>query len=317
MGSRSSTAIGERLPLVTLGDYDPDARRGPGVLGALRRRRHGRRSAFRTGRRSSTCRASAAARCGRSTRARRSWRRSPSCSTAASGSRTRTAATGRSARCSSTRERGLGLRVADDAETQLRRCCSRSDRLLDEPVDRAGEAAARRRLLPRPGQPRSRPEPARLARRSRRATARGSTTRSGRRSCSSARPTTASIRPSTARSPRRASSGTRKGTWAQVWKRFAETPERYPGIPEQLRKAQPLRAHRRATWMPGRRTTRRPRTSSATACATSRRSPPRARARRSLALEAEHAWRRGTVWADLGPGAAGVRPRAARRRSPS
>ena len=67
----------------------------------------------------------------------------------------------------------------------------------------------------------------------------GSTTPSGRRSCSNARPTTASIRPSTARSPPAASSGARKGRWANVWKRFAETPERYPGIPDQLRKARP------------------------------------------------------------------------------
>ena len=33
--------------------------------------------------------------------------------------------------------------------------------------------------------------------------------------------------------------GERNGTWGEVWKRFAETPERYPGVAEQLRKARP------------------------------------------------------------------------------
>lgn len=33
--------------------------------------------------------------------------------------------------------------------------------------------------------------------------------------------------------------GDRKSSWANVWKRFAETPERYPGIVDQLRKARP------------------------------------------------------------------------------
>ena len=65
--------------------------------------------------------------------------------------------------------------------------------------------------------------------------------------------------------------GERQGSWANVWKRFAETPERYPGIADQLRKARPeeliVDEPRRA----GRRTTRWPRTSSAVGCATSRR----------------------------------------------
>jgi hypothetical protein len=33
--------------------------------------------------------------------------------------------------------------------------------------------------------------------------------------------------------------GVRNGGWAHVWKRFAETPERYPGVVDQLRKARP------------------------------------------------------------------------------
>ncbi len=34
--------------------------------------------------------------------------------------------------------------------------------------------------------------------------------------------------------------GQRDGAWAEVWNRFAEIPERYPGIPERLRQAKPL-----------------------------------------------------------------------------
>jgi hypothetical protein len=34
--------------------------------------------------------------------------------------------------------------------------------------------------------------------------------------------------------------GQREGSWTQVWKRFAETPHRYPGIPERLRQAKPM-----------------------------------------------------------------------------
>lgn len=33
--------------------------------------------------------------------------------------------------------------------------------------------------------------------------------------------------------------GTRSGNWETVWHRYSEAPERYPGIPEQLRKARP------------------------------------------------------------------------------
>jgi len=33
--------------------------------------------------------------------------------------------------------------------------------------------------------------------------------------------------------------GTRTGVWGHIWKRFVDTPERYPGVPEQLRKARP------------------------------------------------------------------------------
>jgi hypothetical protein len=35
--------------------------------------------------------------------------------------------------------------------------------------------------------------------------------------------------------------GSREGSWAHVWKRFAETPERYPGVPERLRQARPMK----------------------------------------------------------------------------
>src|SRR5262249_14557456 len=34
--------------------------------------------------------------------------------------------------------------------------------------------------------------------------------------------------------------GERKGEWVEVWRRWAEMPERYPGIPGLLRQAKPL-----------------------------------------------------------------------------
>jgi hypothetical protein len=37
--------------------------------------------------------------------------------------------------------------------------------------------------------------------------------------------------------------GEREGPWAEVWKRFAEFPQRYPGIPPRLDRAKPLELH--------------------------------------------------------------------------
>jgi hypothetical protein len=90
----------------------------------------------------------------------------------------------------------------------------------------------------------------------------------------------------------------REGGWEHVWRRFRETPERYPGIPLQLQKAKPMELFvepheawpqdnesaeqqlRDALEMLPKLTTE--------------------EARHKVAeLEAQHAWRRATVWADL------------------
>lgn len=92
--------------------------------------------------------------------------------------------------------------------------------------------------------------------------------------------------------------GEREGPWAQVWKRFAETPERYPGIPDRLRQARPLElfSEHAEAW---------PQDNEAAedqlrnllldfAALTAEGARKEAKA-----VDAEHARRRGTVWADL------------------
>ena len=93
--------------------------------------------------------------------------------------------------------------------------------------------------------------------------------------------------------------GGRQGGWANVWKRFAETPERYPGIPEQLRKARPdqLIVENDDAWPQDNQTAEeslrnRLRDFEALTAEGAR--------QEALRLDAEHAWRRSTVWADLG-----------------
>lgn len=92
--------------------------------------------------------------------------------------------------------------------------------------------------------------------------------------------------------------GGRSGPWANVWKRFAETPERYPGIADQLRKARPeeLLVDHPDVWPQDNEMAE-----------DQLRSLLRdfevltaEGARKEIArLDGEHAWRRGTVWADL------------------
>ena len=193
-------------------------------------------------------------------------------------------------------ERGLGLRVADDAET-ARRCCLRSTGFS---ISRrpAREAGARCRLLPRPRQPRPSPKPARLARRSRRVSGSASTRRSGRRSCSSARRTTASIPCAMVRSlPRESSASAR----ASGRRSGSDSPTRPSGT-----RASPSSSARRSRWSSSfehvdawpqdneiaedqlRNLLRDFEVLTAEG------------ARKEAArLDAEHAWRRGTVWADL------------------
>ncbi len=92
--------------------------------------------------------------------------------------------------------------------------------------------------------------------------------------------------------------GEQEGTWAQVWKRFAETPERYPGIPDRLRQARPLElfSEHTAAWPQDNEAAEGQlrtllRDFSVLTAQGSR--------NKATQLDAEHAWRRGTVWADL------------------
>ncbi len=93
--------------------------------------------------------------------------------------------------------------------------------------------------------------------------------------------------------------GGRQGRWANVWKRFAETPDRYPGIRVQLRKARPdeLIVENEDAWpqdneMAEDHLRNHLREFEALTAESARQEAAR--------LDAEHAWRRGTVWADLG-----------------
>ena len=94
----------------------------------------------------------------------------------------------------------------------------------------------------------------------------------------------------------------RKGGWAQVWKRFSETPERYPGIVGQLRKARPPEqlalgdASHSEVWpqdneMAEAQLRNLLRDFGVLTAEGTRKEIVR--------LDVEHAWRRSTVWADL------------------
>ncbi len=92
--------------------------------------------------------------------------------------------------------------------------------------------------------------------------------------------------------------GARNGAWAHVWKRFAETPERYPGIVDQLRKARPdelivenLDAWPQDNEMAEDQLRARLRDFDALTVEGARNEVVR--------LDAEHGGRRSTVWADL------------------
>lgn len=87
--------------------------------------------------------------------------------------------------------------------------------------------------------------------------------------------------------------------WANVWKRYAEIPHRYPGVAEQLRKARPQELHvdHRESWPQDNDNDEDYLRSQLADCA----ALTVEGARKVVAqLDAEHAWRRATVWADLG-----------------
>jgi hypothetical protein len=93
--------------------------------------------------------------------------------------------------------------------------------------------------------------------------------------------------------------GERQGAWGQVWRRFADMPGRYPGIAERLRQAKPmdLLLEPSETWPQDNEEAedwlRKQLLRIGTLTADGAREE-------ALRLNAEHAWRRGTVWADLG-----------------
>ncbi|MBJ7470367.1 MAG: BREX-1 system phosphatase PglZ type B [Solirubrobacteraceae bacterium] len=92
--------------------------------------------------------------------------------------------------------------------------------------------------------------------------------------------------------------GLRESGWSIVWRRFAETPERYPGVAEQLRKARPeaLIVDNRDAWPQENEDDEdqlRSRLRDFTVLT------PEGARKEVRALDREHAWRRGTVWADL------------------
>lgn len=92
--------------------------------------------------------------------------------------------------------------------------------------------------------------------------------------------------------------GGRTGPWIGVWKRFAEAPERYRGVAEQLRKARPdeLIVDNLDAWPQDNEQAEdqlRNRLRDFTVLT------PEGARKEIAALEVDHGWRRGTVWADL------------------
>ena len=92
--------------------------------------------------------------------------------------------------------------------------------------------------------------------------------------------------------------GNREGSWGQVWRRFAETPERYPGIPARLRQAKPMRFSFEPSeaWPQDNEDSEDRLRNDLQDFAVLTAEGARKEATR---LDDEHAWRRGTVWADL------------------
>ena len=268
VGSRSSSGSASGCRSSRSATTTRSARRGPAYWIRCVVARHDRRRAAGRARRSCTCLASAAARCGRWTAARRSWRRSPSCSTGASGSPTRTAGTGRSGRCCRTASAASAC-ASPTTRTRAAALLLALDRLLDEPIDRLAKQVLDADFLHELVNPDPVRQPARVARRPA-----GLPRTARRRAVGGVRAAVQGrlrVRPDGRRRDHRRPQARRprRAAGRSVWKRFAETPERYPRYPRAASQGAPRGAHRRATSTPGRRTTRRPRTSSATGCATS------------------------------------------------
>jgi hypothetical protein len=90
----------------------------------------------------------------------------------------------------------------------------------------------------------------------------------------------------------------RRGPWAEVWRRFAETPQRYPGIPGRLRQAKPMEFFVEASesWPQDNEAGEDQLRNALVDFGVLTSDGARQLAR---SLETEHAWRRRTVWAEL------------------
>lgn len=93
--------------------------------------------------------------------------------------------------------------------------------------------------------------------------------------------------------------GEREGNWAEVWKRFAELPHRHPGIPARLRQAKPLEFFPKyaESWPQDNEVAE---DQLRNLLGDFGGLTAEGARKETKALDAEHAWRRGTVWADLG-----------------
>ena len=93
--------------------------------------------------------------------------------------------------------------------------------------------------------------------------------------------------------------GERKNAWKKVWKRFAETPGRYAGVVDQLRKARPaqLIVDDRDAWP---QENEQAEDALRAALEKVGNETPEAARTAIGRLAEDHSWQRGTVWADLG-----------------
>ena len=92
--------------------------------------------------------------------------------------------------------------------------------------------------------------------------------------------------------------GRREGPWAHIWKRFTETPERYPRIPERLRQAKPMELSFEAdeSWPQDNEAAEEQLRNLLLDFPALTTEGARKEAGR---LDTQHSWRRGTVWAEL------------------
>jgi hypothetical protein len=194
------------------------------------------------------------------------------------------------------RERGLGLRIADDPDTNSALLLA-LDRLLDEPVDRLAkqvideelllglvnedEVGSLLRWLDDPQGFRAHADPARWTAFIQQCKAKFGFDPGSDGEITAARKL-----------------GARQGQWANAWRRFAETPDRYPGIADQLRRARPdkLIVDNVDAWPQDNEQGEDQLRSRLRDFAVL---TPEGARKETASLEKDHGWRRGTVWADL------------------